>query len=279
MQRSPELQSFITQILAEDIGRGDITSNAIIPPDATMHAAIVAREALMLSGLNLAMMMLTIADESLEVACQVSDGQMIPAGSTIMQLKGSARTLLALERTLLNVLQHLSGIATLTARYVAAVDGLSVRIVDTRKTAPGLRELQKYAVRCGGGYNHRMGLDDGVLIKDNHIAIVGSIAQAVSQARAATPQLIKIEVECDTVDQVREAVAAKADIILLDNMDIESLKHSAALCKAAHIASEASGGITLANVRAVAETGVDTIAIGALTHSAPAVDIALDVIS
>lgn len=276
MQRSPDIQTFLTQILQEDIGRGDITSMAIIPENAQLHAHVVARAPLMLSGIHLAAMLLAMVDDTLEMKSEAADGVFMPAGTVIMEIKGSARSILMVERTLLNVLQHLSGIATLTAQYVAAIDGLPVRIVDTRKTAPGLRELQKYAVRCGGGFNHRIGLDDGVLIKDNHIAVVGNIEGAVARARAAAPQLIKIEVECDTLDQVREAIAAKADMILLDNMDIPTLKAAVALCKASHIASEASGGITLENVRAVAETGVDSIAIGALTHSAPAVDIALD---
>lgn len=278
MQRSPDMQTFLTQLLQEDIGRGDITSLSVIPEDVTAHYRFVAREPMVVSGMNLAMMLLAMMDERIEVKPEVLDGAFVPAGASLLEVKGPARSILAVERTALNMLQHLSGIATLTAQYVDAVEGVPVRIVDTRKTTPGLRELQKYAVRCGGGYNHRIGLDDGILIKDNHLAIVGSIAEAVSRARVAAPQLMKIEVECDTLDQVREAVAAKADVILLDNMDTTMLKEAVGLCKAAHITTEASGGVSLNTVRAIAETGVDIISIGRLTHSAPAVDIGLDAV-
>ncbi len=278
MQRSPDMQTFLTQLLNEDIGRGDITSLSVIPEDAMAHYAFKAREPMVVSGMNLALMLLAMMDERIEVKPDVLDGAFVPAGGQLLEVKGPARSILAVERTALNMLQHMSGIATLTAAYVDAVDGLPVRIVDTRKTTPGLRELQKYAVRCGGGYNHRIGLDDGILIKDNHLAIVGSIADAVARARVAAPQLMKIEVECDTLDQVREAVAAKADVILLDNMDVATLKEAVGLCKAAHITTEASGGVSLETVRAIAETGVDTISIGRLTHSAPAVDIGLDAV-
>lgn len=278
MQRSPDMQTFLTQLLNEDIGRGDITSLSVIPEDAGAHYVFKAREPMVVSGMNLALMLLAMMDERIEVKPEVLDGAFAPEGTSLIEVKGPARSILAVERTALNMLQHLSGIATLTARYVDAVDGLPVRIVDTRKTTPGLRELQKYAVRCGGGYNHRIGLDDGILIKDNHLAIVGSIAEAVARARIAAPQLMKIEIECDTIEQVREAVAAKADVILLDNMDIATLQEAVGLCKAAHITTDASGGVSLETVRAIAETGVDIISIGRLTHSAPAVDIGLDAV-
>lgn len=277
MQRSLEIQNFLMHVLQEDIGRGDMTSSAIIAENAAAHVQIVAREPIMLSGLAPALMMLAMVDENLEVTPHANDATFCEAGKVILEIKGSARALLMAERSMLNMLQHLSGIATLTARYVAELEGLPTRILDTRKTTPGLRELQKYAVRCGGGHNHRIGLDDGVMIKDNHIAIAGSIAKAVELAKASAPALMKIEVECDTIDQVRDAIAAKADIILLDNMDIPSLKAGVALCKAAHIPSEASGNISLETIRAVAETGVDSISIGRLTHSAPAVDIGMDI--
>lgn len=279
MQRSPDMQTFLTQILNEDIGRGDITSLSVIPEDAVAHYAFKAREPMVVSGMNLALMLLAMMDERIEVKPDVLDGAFVPAGGQLLEVKGPARSILAVERTALNMLQHMSGIATLTAQYVDAVGELPVRIVDTRKTTPGLRELQKYAVRCGGGYNHRIGLDDGILIKDNHLAIVGSITEAISRARVAAPQLMKIEVECDTFEQVREAVAAKADVILLDNMDVATLGQAVALCKSAHITTEASGGVSLVTVRAIAETGVDTISIGRLTHSAPAVDIGLDAVA
>jgi nicotinate-nucleotide pyrophosphorylase (carboxylating) len=279
MQRSPDIQSFLTQLLTEDIGQGDMTSAAIIAEDAQAHYAVVAREDMVLGGVNLAVMLFSMMDENIEIKPNYVDGALLKAGATLIEVRGLARAILAAERVALNLLQHLCGVATLSAQYVQAVQGLPVRIADTRKTIPGLRELQKYAVRCGGGANHRMGLDDGVLIKDNHIAIIGSIAEAVSSAKAATPLLTKIEVECDTLDQVQQAVKAGVDVVLLDNMDLDMLKQAVAIAKAAHITSEASGNISLETVRDVAQTGVDIISVGKLTHSARAVDIGLDIVT
>jgi nicotinate-nucleotide pyrophosphorylase (carboxylating) len=207
---------------------------------------------------------------------KTQDGETIEAGAVIAEVEGPVRSILAAERVALNLLQHLSGIATETRNYVKAVEGTAACIVDTRKTLPGWRELQKYAVRCGGGHNHRMGLHDGVLIKDNHLAIAGSVHAAVQAAKQVTPLLTRIEVECDTMAQVEEAIAAGADIILLDNMDIPTLTAATKAAKAKGIATEASGNVNMQTVRGIAETGVDVISIGRLTHSVRAVDIGLD---
>jgi nicotinate-nucleotide pyrophosphorylase (carboxylating) len=197
----------------------------------------------------------------------------------IATVSGPVRGIFIGERVALNLLQHLSGIATETRRYVEAIKGTSARITDTRKTLPGWRELQRYAVRSGGGYNHRIGLDGGILIKDNHLAITGSVHAAIQEARQVTPMLMRVEVECDTLAQVEEAIAAGADILLLDNMPIDQLQQAVARAKAAHILTEASGNVTLETVRAIAETGVEAISIGRITHSVRAVDIGMDAVS
>jgi nicotinate-nucleotide pyrophosphorylase (carboxylating) len=278
MQRSQDIQTILMQALQEDIGRGDMTSIMTIPETADATMQFRARQEMVLSGVHFVGMLAHIADERLNFTPQAGDGDALQTGAIIGEISGPARSILGVERVALNLLQHLSGIATLTASYAQAIAGSGARIVDTRKTLPGLRDLQKYAVRCGGGYNHRMGLDDGVLIKDNHIAIAGGITAAVAAAREATPLLTKIEVECDNIEQVREAIAAKADLLLLDNMSLDNLREAVALAKAANIATEASGNVTLASVAAIAATGVNVISVGKLTHSAPAVDIGLDAV-
>lgn len=277
MQRSQDIQDFLMQALQEDIGRGDMTSMMVIPEGVEGQFQFTAREQLVLSGTHFVAMLTAMADEQLTYTPACSDGTLLDAGAVIATIEGPARSILTLERVALNLMQHLSGVATLTALYADAIEGTGARIVDTRKTIPGLRDIQKYAVRCGGGYNHRLGLDDGIMIKDNHIAISGgSIETAVAAAREATPLLTKIEVECDTLEQVQQAVAAGVDMVLLDNMPPDMLVQAVAIAKAKNIQTEASGNVSLGTVRAIAETGVDVISVGKLTHSARAVDIGLD---
>jgi nicotinate-nucleotide pyrophosphorylase (carboxylating) len=257
--------------LAEDLGDGDLTTEAVVPEGATAEAAIVLKEPGVVCGLELARAVFVELDPDLRFEAPVADGEAFEG--EIARLAGSARALLSGERLALNLLGRLSGIATLTRRYVEAVAGTGVTILDTRKTTPGLRAIEKYAVRYGGGTNHRLALDDRILIKDNHLRLAGSIASAVDLAQATG---VPVEVECDTLDQVREALEADADSILLDNMAPATLVQAVALT-AGRATLEASGGVTLANVRAIAETGVDSISIGALTHSARALDFSMEV--
>lgn len=273
---SEETLRIVLSALAEDIGHGDITSRLTITESVRQKLKVVAREPMVVSGMGVALMACEAVDPMTELVAYVADGTAVEAGAVLADLVGDARSLLAAERVALNLLQRMSGIATETARYVQAVAGLKCAILDTRKTAPGLRELDKYAVRCGGGRNHRMRLDDAILIKDNHIALVGSLGEAVRRAVSQAPAAMQVEVECDTPDQVREAIAAGAHAVLLDNMTLDELRDSVALAQAAGIATEASGNMTLERVRLVAETGVDMISIGRLTHSVRAVDIGLD---
>lgn len=270
------MQAFLMAALQEDIGAGDITSNAVIPDHARGKYRFVAREKLTVSGGLFIPAIFSMLDQEAMAQLKAEEGQEIAAGAVLAEVEGPVKAILAGERVALNLVQHLSGIATQTRAYVQAVAGTGARIVDTRKTLPGWRELQKYAVRCGGGHNHRMGLYDAVLIKDNHIAIAGSVHAAVQEARQAVSFVTRIEVECDSYAQVEEAIRANADIILLDNMDLLTLKQSVTTAKAKGILTEASGNVTLETVRAIAETGVDVISIGRLTHSVKAVDIGLD---
>jgi nicotinate-nucleotide pyrophosphorylase (carboxylating) len=265
--------------LTEDIGAGDVTTLATLPEEARAHAQMRARESLVLAGLDLAHSAFAEVSGDLQFLRLAEDGQCVPAGKVLLKISGSARALLSAERVALNFVQRLSGIATLTAQYVEAVKHTHAKILETRKTTPGWRWLEKYAVTCGGGHNHRLGLFDMVLIKDNHLAALkdqlpNPVAAAVSRAREKYPNL-KVEVEADTLEQVDQAVAAGADIVLLDNMNLVQLRLAAQKCKD-RVQTEASGGVTLASVQAIAETGVDYISVGALTHSAPAVDIGLD---
>jgi nicotinate-nucleotide pyrophosphorylase (carboxylating) len=265
--------------LAEDLGlAGDITTNALIPADAVCEATLGLREEGRVAGLPLAVAALRALDPEMAVEAQVREGAMAGAGTTIARLSGKTRAILSAERVALNLVQHLSGVATATHHFVEAVAGTGAKIVCTRKTTPGLRAFEKYAVRAGGGANHRFGLFDAVLIKDNHIAAAGSVAAAIERARAAVGHMVKIEVEVDTVAQLEEALRHPIDAVLLDNMAVPELKNAVALAKTARpgILCEASGGVRLVTVRAIAETGVDMISVGALTHSVKALDIGLD---
>jgi nicotinate-nucleotide pyrophosphorylase (carboxylating) len=270
------LKKLLALALEEDLGPRDVTSEATIHPESVSVAVMLAKQNLILAGLGVARAVFYHLDPNIQFTTDVKDGDTINAGTEIAKLSGNTQALLAGERLALNLLQHLSGIATLTATYVERVKGLKVEVLDTRKTLPGLRQLEKYAVRVGGGKNHRFGLYDGVLIKDNHIKASGSITKAVESTRRSAHHLHKIEVETKTLDDVREAIAAQADIVMLDNMSIDMMYKAVRLI-AGKAFIEASGNITLETIRAVAETGVDFISSGSLTHSAPAVDISMKI--
>jgi len=268
-------EDIIDRALAEDIGFGDLTSELVIPQDARAELLLNARQDIVVAGIGIAAQVFRRRVPEARVEMRVADGDRVKAGTAMGRVEGPARGLLAVERTALNFLQHLSGVATLTAQYAERIAGTRAVLIDTRKTVPGLRALEKHAAQMGGARNHRLRLDDGVLIKDNHISVCGSIAAAVARARAGVPVLTKIEVECDTLEQVKEALAAGADMILLDNMGLEDLRRAVALA-AGKVPLEASGGVRLETIRAIAETGVDFISVGRITQSAPAVDIGLD---
>ncbi len=274
-----ELRTLVAAALAEDVGRGDVTSDLLVPPEIPARAAFAARGAGVVAGLPLAALVFALIDPATRWEALVPDGTALTAGQTLAVVSGSARSLLRAERVALNFVQRLSGIATLTAQYVAAVQGTRARIVDTRKTTPGLRALERYAVRVGGGRNHRRDLSDAVMIKDNHLVAIAarglSLAAALDEARAALPHTTKIEVEVDRLEQIPAVLAARADIILLDNMTPRTLRAAVGLI-AGRAITEASGGVNLQTVAAIAATGVDVISVGALTHSAPALDIGLD---
>lgn len=275
---SSQVHRMIEGALAEDLGRGDITSAATLALGACGKASLVARESAVVAGLPLARMVfdqLATKDASVQIKVKKPDGSAVRKGDVLAQLEGPLHDILAGERLLLNLIQSLSGTATMTAAFVAAVAGTGAVILDTRKTVPGLRLLQKYAVRCGGGRNHRFGLDDGILIKDNHIVGAGSVRLAVQRARSAAAHGLRIEVECDRLSQVREALRASADIILLDNMTPRQVARCFSEIDGQALV-EVSGGLTLATVRAYAEAGAGMLSVGALTHSAPAIDIGLD---
>ena len=279
LERQPEVRDLIERELREDIGPGDATTEALVGADATARACVAARQDLVLAGVNVAAEVFRMADERLVTECLASDGSDIRAGEAVLAVTGPARALLSAERTALNLLQRLSGIATATECLVRIVSDYGTQILDTRKTVPGLRKLEKYAVACGGGTNHRAGLHDAVLIKDNHLAFwrqtnSGTLADAVAAARTAFPGL-KIEIEVDTLDQLREALPGRPDWVLLDNMPPATVAEAVALC-AGTCRTEASGGITKENVREYARAGVTAISIGALTHSARAADLGLD---
>jgi nicotinate-nucleotide pyrophosphorylase (carboxylating) len=274
-----EVRRAVVQALAEDIGSGDVTTLAVVGEKATAKGAVRAREPLVVAGLALAEAAFRELSPDVQIARYAGDGYHMLTGKPLLEVTGPARALLSAERVALNFLQRLSGIATMTAQFVDAVKDTRAQILDTRKTTPGWRALEKFAVRCGGGQNHRLGLFDMVLIKDNHLAALkhespDAIAAAVERARAKFPKL-KVEVEADTLEQVEQAVAAGADVVLLDNMNVVQLRLAVQKCKD-RVLTEASGGVTLAGVRAIAETGVSFISVGALTHSARAVDIGLD---
>jgi nicotinate-nucleotide pyrophosphorylase (carboxylating) len=273
----PLVAEAVKRALAEDLGRaGDITSAATIPADATAAGIIATREAGVIAGLALAEAAFREMDPAVSFEAAVADSDAVAAGAIVARISGNARALLSAERVALNYLSHLSGIATLTRRYADAVAGTNAKITCTRKTIPGLRAFEKYAVRCGGGSNHRFGLDDAILVKDNHIAVAGSVSEAIRRARVFAGHLVKLEIEVDTLDQLREALSAGADAILLDNMKPAMLRQAVAVA-AGKVVLEASGGVTLETVAAIAETGVDFISVGALTHSARALDLGLDI--
>lgn len=266
----------VAEALAEDLGLvGDITTDATIPASATAIAHFGARKPGVIAGLAVAAETFRQLDPSLVFVAKTKDGQAVECGQVVAQVTGSARAILMGERVALNFMGRMSGIATLTNLYVSAVAGLPTAIVDTRKTTPGLRAFEKYAVRCGGGMNHRIGLFDAILIKDNHIVAAGGIAAALSAARARVGHLVKIEIEVDTLAQLEEVLAHKADVVLLDNMTPAQLREAVARVGGAML-TEASGGVSLESVRAIAATGVDIISVGALTHSASVLDIGLD---
>ncbi len=270
-------ESLIDLALAEDIGSGDVTTLATVPPGTHARATLVAKAEGVLSGVDVAGAVFRRVNPALDYRVRTGDGSRVRPGDVVAKVEGLAQGILAAERVALNLLQRLSGTATLTAAFVAAVAGTNARIVDTRKTTPGLRALEKAAVRHGGGRNHRAGLADGILIKDNHLAAVGGpdrVTRAVQRAQASAPHTLRVEVEVTTLEEVAEAVAAGADIILLDNMDLATMREAVGLV-AGRARLEASGGVRLDTVRAIAETGVDIISVGALTHSAPALDISL----
>lgn len=268
------LDRFIDVALAEDIHTGDITTRALLPEKRPATARLVAKEDFVLAGIQVAGRVFDRLTSPVSFTACCGEGGRVIAGSVIATLEGDAADLLMGERVALNLLQRMCGIATLTSCFVQAVQGTRARIVDTRKTTPGLRELEKYAVRVGGGFNHRTGLYDGVLIKENHIAAAGGIAEAVGRARAYIPHTLKIEIETETLAQVEEALTAGADVIMLDNMSLADMAAAVALVSG-RVPLEASGGVSLDTVRSIAETGVDIISVGALTHSARAMDISM----
>jgi nicotinate-nucleotide pyrophosphorylase (carboxylating) len=270
-----DLDDFVARVFAEDLGtRGDVTSDATIAADARFSADVNAREPIVVAGIEIAAAFFRALDAEVSIDRLLGDGERASAGTRLMRLAGNARAMLAAERSALNTLQHLSGIATLTRRYVDLIAGTGATLLDTRKTIPGLRVLDKYAARMGGAENHRMRLDDGVLIKDNHVAVCGGIAEAVRRAKAASTGL-PVQVEVDRIGQIEPALAAGADRLLLDNMPPPVLREAVALV-AGRVPLEASGGVNLDTIRAIAETGVDFISVGRITQSAPAADIGLD---
>ena len=273
-----EIDEAVTRALAEDLGRaGDVTSIATIPDGTRGHGRVVARKAGVIAGLPLVEAVYRKLAPDVDIAAHARDGAAVEARTTLLDVAGPARALLAGERAALNFLGHLSGVATATAAFVRRIGNRPTRVTCTRKTTPGLRALEKYAVRCGGGFNHRFGLDDAMLIKDNHIAVAGGIRAVLQRARAIAGHLVKIEIEVDSLDQLREVLdAGGADVVLLDNMDAATLRQAVALV-GGRLVTEASGGITLETIAAVAETGVDYASSGSITHSAPNLDVALDI--
>jgi nicotinate-nucleotide pyrophosphorylase (carboxylating) len=273
-----EIEAAVTRALAEDLGRaGDVTSTATIPEQLTARAVVVARKAGMISGLPLVAACFTKLAPGIEITAKARDGAEVAAKTALMTVTGSARAVLGAERVALNFLGHLSGIATATHEFVRRAAGTRTRICCTRKTTPGLRALEKYAVRCGGGFNHRFGLDDAILIKDNHIAVAGGIRPVLERAKAAASHLVKVEIEVDTLDQLREVLdVGLADAVLLDNMDAATMREAVEMA-GGRVELEASGGITLDSIAEIATTGVDYASSGWITHSAPNLDVALDI--
>jgi nicotinate-nucleotide pyrophosphorylase (carboxylating) len=282
IRRLPDLliEPVVRMALAEDLGRaGDLTGQACIPEGARMRAVFAARAPGVLAGVDCVRLALAALDPGATIELKARDGDAFEAGAVLVEAEADARAFLAAERTALNLLGRLCGVATLTRAYVEAVEGTGARIADTRKTTPGLRALEKHAVACGGGVNHRFGLDDAILIKDNHVAVCGGVGEAIRRARAVAGHLVKVEIEVDGLDQLDEALAGRPDVVMLDNFSLDMLREAVARTRASTFGRpvlEASGGVTLKTVRGIAETGVDVISVGALTHSAPSLDIGLD---
>ena len=274
------IEPVVRAALAEDLGRaGDLTSQACIPSDARMSGVFAARKAGVAAGVDAVRIAVRMLDADAEVETLVQDGQAFAGGTALVRVQAQARALLAAERTALNILGRMCGIATLTHAYVEAVKGTQARITDTRKTTPGLRALEKHAVVCGGGMTHRFGLDDAILIKDNHVAVCGGVGPAVRRARAHAGHLVKIQVEVDSLDQLDQALAERPDVVMLDNFPLAALREAVERARVSPFGRpvlEASGGVTLETVGDIARTGVDVISVGALTHSAPTLDIGLD---
>ncbi len=270
----------IQEALREDLGHGDVTTNALLPKGLKGEGEIKAKEELVLCGVEVARLVFEELDPELEFEPRCLDGTLLSPGEVVARIKGQVSSILKGERVALNFLQHLSGVATTTYRFVKKIEDLPAKVVDTRKTLPGFRVLEKYAVKVGGGANHRFGLSDGVLIKDNHIKACGGVKEALTRARKHLPHVYRIEIEVKNLEELKEALEAGAEAILLDNMDLETLRQAVALVrkKDPGIVLEASGGVSLENVRAIAETGVDLISVGRLTHSAPAVDLNLKLV-
>ncbi len=271
-----DIVQLIQRALQEDLGAGDVTTEATIPADSTSAAVMLAKQHLVLAGLDVVRQVFHYLDPNIRFTPFAKDGDVIHGGTELARLSGNTRALLAGERVALNLLQHMSGIATLTRMYAEKLSGTKAHLLDTRKTLPGLRHLEKYAVRIGGGKNHRFGLYDGLLIKDNHIKAAGSITKAIEGAREKAHHLLKIEVETKNLEEVSEALAAKAEIIMLDNMPLDMMREAVKLIGSGALV-EASGNVTLDTIRAIAETGVDFISSGSLTHSAPAADISMKI--
>ena len=270
-----DLTEFVRRVLAEDLGAGgDVTSRATIAADARFVAVMACREPIVVAGIDIAAAFFRALDQDVAIEQPVADGDQVATGTVLLNLDGNARAMLAAERSALNTLQHLSGIATLTRRYAEAIGPGKAKLLDTRKTIPGLRQLDKYAARMGGAVNHRMRMDDGLLIKDNHVAVAGGVGAAVRLAKAAATGLL-VQVEVDRADQIEEALGAGADRLLLDNMDAATLREAVAIV-AGRVPLEASGGVNLETIGAIAASGVDFVSVGRITQSAPAVDIGLD---
>ena len=282
IRRLPDLliEPVVLMALTEDLGRaGDVTAQACIPEGARMKASFVARKPGVLAGIDCVRLSVLAMDPEASIDLRLQDGDAFEAGAALAEVEADARAFLSAERTALNLLGRLCGVATLTRAYVEAAKGTGARIADTRKTTPGLRALEKHAVVCGGGVNHRFGLDDAILIKDNHVAVCGGVGEAIRRARAAVGHLMKLEVEVDGLDQLDEALIERPDVIMLDNFTLPMLREAVERAKVSPFGRpvlEASGGVSLETVGAIAETGVDVISVGALTHSAPSLDIGLD---
>ncbi|MEA2022530.1 MAG: carboxylating nicotinate-nucleotide diphosphorylase [Candidatus Caldatribacteriota bacterium] len=272
-----QIDTIIEQALVEDIGTGDITTNSIVPPSLHAHGIIKTSENGIIAGLNIASSIFKKLDSKIDFQYKVNEGQKVSAGEILIKINGSAQAILKGERIALNFLQRMSGIATMTSIFCHEVKDYPARIVDTRKTTPGLRILEKYAVRIGGGYNHRFGLYDAILIKDNHIAIAGGIKSAVNFVRKQVSHTAKIEVEVENLSQFQEALEMKVDIIMLDNMDLDAMRKAVEMTTG-KVLLEASGGITLETVRAIAQTGINLISVGSLTHSVKSLDINMEIL-